>query len=992
MRLAEGDLAVRGSMRWWPTDGETQDWLGDSEVSRASAEYVRWVQGALNRLIGARLKVDGKSGPVTRASIQEFQRRNGIHVDGDVGPETERALIARGAGLPPGTGAAPSPSSSPSPVTGLRSAIARIAREELQRWKNKKETDPVMAPVLRGYWATVGRNYTENQLTDPAFHKHAPWSAAFVSWVMKRAGAGQAFAYSAAHANYVVSAKASRAGNQANRFKAYRISEAVPEPGDVICKGRGPGAVTFDNVKAGIPTHGDIVVGREGNELLTIGGNVSNTVALRRVKVDASGRIADARFFAILKAPEAYVAARPPAAPPVATAPLAGFFKDVPALQNAPLTPLNLVPEPSSEMARALARTYNRLGGLMSALASQLGVEVPAILAVWYVESHGRVHTPGRAVIRFENHVFFNLWGKTHSDVYDRHFRHGGRNGVPGEGRQKHQFRDDPAKPFEASHKKKNGQSHEYRVLGFARRLSDEAALKSISIGGSQIKIENFRMLGYATPLAMYEAFQNSERYHVLGFVDFCARRYKAGGMFKALREHDWRTFARGYNGAGQVEVYAAKLLKAYNTAKEILGGRQNKLERETPPLGPLGGVAAGRAVIDKVPLLQSHRGTRPDLILRWNRMVSVPEAVDVVVHLHGYSSRKAAMRIDRDKEPASGLDFADPLNRGVAGRSAPTLCLLPRGNYFGGRSGNGYNFPALTSPAGLQQLIAFALAQFATRIGVRAVRRRRLIITAHSGGGAALMRILGSNDPDEIHVFDGLYGDATPLVRWARARLARPDAAASALRVLYRPKSGTEKYSKQVANALRSLLPPRDPRSSRWRVEATPVSHGEIPRRFGWRLLRDAASNLPLSGQTVLPRQPAGPGTPAEIVQVGKIRVARPIAPQVASLLAAAQADGIQLSGGGYRSRQSQIALRRKHCGPTDYDIYRKPSNQCHPPTARPGNSMHERGLAIDFTRDGKLIKTRSDPGFRWLSQNADRFGLYNLPSEPWHWSINGR
>ena len=992
MRLAEANFGVRGrSMRWWPTDGETQDWLGEREVSRTSAEYIRWVQGALNRLIGARLKVDGKSGPVTRASIQEFQRRNGIHVDGDVGPETERALIARGAGLPPGTGAAPLPSPLAAPASGLRAAIARIARDELQRWKDKKETDPVMAPVLRDYWNAAGRHFTESQLTDPAFHKHAPWSAAFVSWVMKRAGAGQAFAYSAAHANYVVSAKANRASDNPNRFKAYRISEAAPEPGDVICKGRGSDTVTFDNVKAGMPTHGDIVVGREGNELLTIGGNVSNSVSLRRVKVDASGRIADPRFFAIIKAPEAYIAAQPTAAPSVAPVSVAGFYKDAPALRNAPLTPASAIPEPSSGMAKALAKTYNRLGGLMSALASQLSVEVPSILAVWYVESGGRVHTPGRAVIRFENHLFFRLWGKAHPDVYDRHFRHGGRNGVAGKSWQNHQFRDNPSKPFEACHK--TGQSHEYRVLDFSRRLDDEAALKSISIGGPQILINNYRILGYASPLAMYEAFQNSERYHVLGFVDFCARRYKAGGMFKALREHDWRTFARGYNGAGQVDAYAAKLLKAYNTAKEILNTSKTAPTLETPPLPPLGEVAEGRAVIDKVPLLRSHRGTRPDLILRWNRMASAPEAVDVVIHLHGYSSRKAAMRIDRDKEPSSGLDFGDPASPKAPGRSAPTLCILPRGNFFGGRSGNGYNFPVLIAPGGLQQLIDFALAQFAARIGARTVRRRRLIITAHSGGGAALMRILGSNDPDEVHVFDALYGDASALIRWAKLRLAGQDAAASALRVLYRPKSGTEKYSKQVLNALRSLLPAGDPRASRFRVEATTVSHGEIPRKFGWRLLRDAGSDLSLSKQITPPlSRPDGLKTPLEIVKVGKIRVARQIAPKLEALLAAAQADGIHLSGGGYRSSQSQVELRRKHCGPSDYDIYEKPSNQCHPPTARPGRSMHERGLAIDFTRDGRLLKTRDDPGFRWLAQHAKRFGLYNLPSEPWHWSINRR
>ena len=52
----------------------------------------------------------------------------------------------------------------------------------------------------------------------------------------------------------------------------------------------------------------------------------------------------------------------------------------------------------------------------------------------------------------------------------------------------------------------------------------------------------------------------------------------------------------------------------------------------------------------------------------------------------------------------------------------------------------------------------------------------------------------------------------------------------------------------------------------------------------------------------------------------------------------------------------------------------------------------MHEQGLAIDFTNNGESIRSRSNPAFVWLSQNAGRYGLRNLPSEPWHWSVNGR
>jgi D-alanyl-D-alanine carboxypeptidase len=112
----------------------------------------------------------------------------------------------------------------------------------------------------------------------------------------------------------------------------------------------------------------------------------------------------------------------------------------------------------------------------------------------------------------------------------------------------------------------------------------------------------------------------------------------------------------------------------------------------------------------------------------------------------------------------------------------------------------------------------------------------------------------------------------------------------------------------------------------------------------------------------------------------------------RVRAMQDAAAADGITLAGGGYRSTAEQIALRRAHCGTSDYAIYQMPSSQCHPPTARPGQSQHERGLAIDVTANGSIISSRNSAGFGWLAAHASDYGLYNLPSEPWHWSTTGR
>lgn len=139
-------------------------------------------------------------------------------------------------------------------------------------------------------------------------------------------------------------------------------------------------------------------------------------------------------------------------------------------------------------------------------------------------------------------------------------------------------------------------------------------------------------------------------------------------------------------------------------------------------------------------------------------------------------------------------------------------------------------------------------------------------------------------------------------------------------------------------------------------------------------------------------PAPPAGVVTWADVVSVGGgIWVHKSIEANARAMLNAATAAGFSLTGGGYRDSASQIATRMANCGTTYYDIYEKPSGQCRPPTAIPGRSMHERGLAMDLKSNGVLITSRSNPAFIWLSNNAARYGFYNLPSEPWHWSTNG-
>lgn len=187
---------------------------------------------------------------------------------------------------------------------GLRRKIVRVANQELARWGKGaiKETDPKLRKTLQDYWKTgAGLNYSENQLGDAAFQNAHPWSAAFISWVMKTAGAGNAFKYSAAHAVYTHQAKENRLANSDNPFKAYRVTELAPQVGDLICSSRAGSGATYDNIAPSMKTHCDIVTEVRPGRLVTVGGNVSNSVAQKTPRTDANGRMAEPNYFAVIR-------------------------------------------------------------------------------------------------------------------------------------------------------------------------------------------------------------------------------------------------------------------------------------------------------------------------------------------------------------------------------------------------------------------------------------------------------------------------------------------------------------------------------------------------------------------------------------------------------------------------------------------------------------------------------------------------------------------
>ena len=69
-----------------------------------------------------------------------------------------------------------------------------------------------------------------------------------------------------------------------------------------------------------------------------------------------------------------------------------------------------------------------------------------------------------------------------------------------------------------------------------------------------------------------------------------------------------------------------------------------------------------------------------------------------------------------------------------------------------------------------------------------------------------------------------------------------------------------------------------------------------------------------------------------------------------------------------------------------------------CRVPTARPGNSNHGWGRAVDLTVDGKLLTCGSE-SFEWLVENAPTYGWVHPAwaacgadkEEAWHWEWAG-
>jgi hypothetical protein len=169
-------------------------------------------------------------------------------------------------------------------------------------WARRSRLPPAeaarVAASIAGYWAVTPegswvvarQNDRWNGPDGIGARWNAPWSAAFISWVMCEAGLGTTPQFQRAVAHHIYIDQALRArdgGAQQAAFVAHDAGETAIVPGDLLCSSRRPAYRSISERRrqmgVGARSHCDVVVkvDEAGRRVFAIGGNVRGVVSLK---------------------------------------------------------------------------------------------------------------------------------------------------------------------------------------------------------------------------------------------------------------------------------------------------------------------------------------------------------------------------------------------------------------------------------------------------------------------------------------------------------------------------------------------------------------------------------------------------------------------------------------------------------------------------------------------------------------------------------------
>jgi hypothetical protein len=176
----------------------------------------------------------------------------------------------------------------------VSSKAVSLAEKEKKKWGNGniKEHDPKTLKELKDYWKSVGLTYEGM--------KNEAWSAAFISYIMKKAGAKDSFKYSPSHSVYIVDAIKNKKENKGS-WKGYKPEEVRVAKGDLVCYARQNG-VSYDTTNRYL-SHCDIVnnIDKKNGFITAIGGNVSDSVRESKYDISKEGIVTDRKIFVVIK-------------------------------------------------------------------------------------------------------------------------------------------------------------------------------------------------------------------------------------------------------------------------------------------------------------------------------------------------------------------------------------------------------------------------------------------------------------------------------------------------------------------------------------------------------------------------------------------------------------------------------------------------------------------------------------------------------------------
>jgi hypothetical protein len=177
--------------------------------------------------------------------------------------------------------------------------IARLERAGA----NELDTAPFDAQArVHRYWA-LGTGTVREPGAAP--RPNAPWSAAFISFLMQQVGVvAPSFVGNAAHARYLRALLThEREAGDVAQFVLLLADEAPVKPGDLLCGPRNISRLrdrvtllrmeSIDDLEYLSSAHCDIVVGidRRRHVARVVGGNVFDSVAMTRLPLTADGRL-----------------------------------------------------------------------------------------------------------------------------------------------------------------------------------------------------------------------------------------------------------------------------------------------------------------------------------------------------------------------------------------------------------------------------------------------------------------------------------------------------------------------------------------------------------------------------------------------------------------------------------------------------------------------------------------------------------------------------